>query len=74
MVFFLSAITINIVDRSWDSCAVNRGRVPWMQKLKAPLVGTQGYQRFPLSKFVVSPDVCYPQYMILSMYVISTQS
>ena len=29
----------------------------WMQKLKAALVGAQGYQRFPLSKAVVGKNI-----------------
>ena len=28
-----------------------------MQKLRALLVGAQGYQSFPLSKHVVGPDI-----------------
>ena len=31
--------------------------VPQMQKLRAPLVGAQGYQRFPLSRPVVGLDI-----------------
>ena len=34
-----------------------RGGVPRMQKLKAPLMGAQGYQRFPLSKHVVDQNI-----------------
>ena len=34
-----------------------RGGVPRMQKLSAPLMGAQGYQRFPLSKPVVRRNI-----------------
>ena len=33
------------------------GGVPRMQKLKVPLVGVHGYQRFPLSKPVVGQNI-----------------
>ena len=36
---------------------LSRGGVPRMQKLKVPLVGAQGYQRFPLSKPVVCQNI-----------------
>ena len=39
----ISSFTISITSISISG-------VPRMQKLRAPLVGTQGYQRFPLSK------------------------
>ena len=33
------------------------GGVQWMQKLRTPLVGAQGYQRFLLSKPVVGQNI-----------------
>ena len=39
------------------SFVLPRGRVPWMQKLRGPLVGAQCYQRFPLSKPVVGQNI-----------------
>ena len=34
-----------------------RGVVPWMQKLRIPLVGVEGYQRFPLDKPVLGQNI-----------------
>ena len=33
------------------------GGVPQMQKSKAPLLGAQGYLRFPLSKLVLGKNI-----------------
>ena len=50
-----------------------RGGLPQMQKLRAPLVGAQGYQKFPLSKPVVGQNIALhvvPAYWV-STYLVS---
>ena len=51
-----------LTRRGCSNLSPPHGGVPWMQKLKASLVGAQSYQRFPFSKPVVGQNIALHAY------------